>query len=67
MGGAKREADVETRDMLWSGWGDPAKAAPLPEPMVGLLRDMLGVRPAAAPRPRSRSWRWPSPGWRGRT
>jgi alkyldihydroxyacetonephosphate synthase len=35
--------------MLWSGWGDPAKAAPLPEPMVALLRDMLGVRPAEAP------------------
>ncbi|MEO3829336.1 FAD-binding oxidoreductase [Actinomadura sp. B10D3] len=35
--------------MLWSGWGDPARATPLPEPMVGLLRDMLGVRPAEAP------------------
>ena len=35
--------------MLWSGWGDPARAAPLPEPVVGLLRDMLGVRPAEAP------------------
>ncbi|MGI5421285.1 FAD-binding oxidoreductase [Actinomadura luteofluorescens] len=35
--------------MLWSGWGDPAKAAPLPEPMVGLLRDLLGVRPAEEP------------------
>ncbi|TDD85497.1 FAD-binding oxidoreductase, partial [Actinomadura darangshiensis] len=35
--------------MLWSGWGDPAKAAPLPEPMVGLLRDLLSVRPADAP------------------
>ncbi len=40
---------MQTRDMLWSGWGDPAKAAPLPEPTVGLLRDLLGVRPAAAP------------------
>ncbi|WP_406345937.1 FAD-binding oxidoreductase [Streptomyces sp. NBC_00648] len=36
-------------DMLWSGWGDPAKAAPLPEEVVGLLRDLLGVRPADAP------------------
>ncbi|MCQ4079545.1 FAD-binding protein [Streptomyces sp. RB6PN25] len=35
-------------DMLWSGWGDPAKAAPLPEPVVGLLRDLLGVKPCAA-------------------
>jgi alkyldihydroxyacetonephosphate synthase len=40
---------VNTGDMLWSGWGDPAKASPLPEPMVGLLRDLLGVRPAGAP------------------
>ncbi|MEW2354793.1 FAD-binding oxidoreductase [Spirillospora sp. NPDC029432] len=40
---------METRDMLWSGWGDPARATPLPETVVGLLRDLLGVRPAAAP------------------
>ncbi|CAM5742467.1 hypothetical protein SALBM311S_01860 [Streptomyces alboniger] len=32
-------------DMLWSGWGDPAKAQPLPEPVIGLLRDLLGVEP----------------------
>ncbi|WP_121437756.1 FAD-binding oxidoreductase [Actinomadura pelletieri] len=31
--------------MLWSGWGDPDRAAPLPEPVVALLRDLLGVRP----------------------
>jgi alkyldihydroxyacetonephosphate synthase len=35
--------------MLWSGWGDPAAAAPLPDPVVGLLRDLLGVRPPAGP------------------
>ncbi|TDE34465.1 FAD-binding oxidoreductase [Actinomadura sp. 6K520] len=35
--------------MLWSGWGDPGRAAPLPEPVAGLLRDMLGVRPAERP------------------
>ncbi|MFB7600384.1 FAD-binding oxidoreductase [Streptomyces sp. NPDC056160] len=35
-------------DMLWSGWGDPAEAAPLPAPVTGLLRDLLGVRPGAA-------------------
>lgn len=35
--------------MLWSGWGDPAKAAPLPDSVVGLLRDLLGVRPAKLP------------------
>ncbi|MGW3146986.1 FAD-binding oxidoreductase [Streptomyces sp. NPDC001177] len=36
-------------DMLWSGWGDPAKAAPLPETVIGLLRDLLGVKPRSAP------------------
>ncbi|MFF9110513.1 FAD-binding oxidoreductase [Streptomyces sp. NPDC014805] len=35
-------------DMLWNGWGDPAKAAPLPEPVTGLLRDLLGVKPREA-------------------
>ncbi|NJP49645.1 FAD-binding oxidoreductase [Streptomyces sp. SBST2-5] len=32
-------------DMLWSGWGDPAKATPLPGTVTGLLRDLLGVKP----------------------
>jgi alkyldihydroxyacetonephosphate synthase len=32
-------------DMLWSGWGDPAKAAPLPDTVIALLRDLLGVKP----------------------
>ncbi|UYQ66130.1 FAD-binding oxidoreductase [Streptomyces peucetius] len=32
-------------DMLWSGWGDPAKAAPLPDTVTGLLHDLLGVTP----------------------
>ncbi|MEU6549262.1 FAD-binding oxidoreductase [Streptomyces sp. NPDC046915] len=35
-------------DMLWNGWGDPAKAAPLPETVTGLLRDLLGVEPRPA-------------------
>ncbi|MCH0573037.1 FAD-binding oxidoreductase [Streptomyces sp. MUM 136J] len=35
-------------DMLWNGWGDPAKAAPLPETVTGLLRDLLGVAPSTA-------------------
>ncbi|MFC6086239.1 FAD-binding oxidoreductase [Sphaerisporangium aureirubrum] len=30
--------------MLWSGWGDPAKAAELPAPVLKLLRELLGVR-----------------------
>ncbi|GAA0912783.1 FAD-binding oxidoreductase [Nonomuraea longicatena] len=33
--------------MLWSGWGDPAKARDLPESVLGLLRDLLGVREPA--------------------
>lgn len=41
-----------TEPMLWSGWGDPARAAELPEPVRRLLGDLLGVRapdtPAAA-------------------
>ena len=32
-------------DMLWSGWGDPARATPLPDTVIGLLRDLLGVEP----------------------
>ncbi|MFJ6984702.1 MULTISPECIES: FAD-binding oxidoreductase [unclassified Streptomyces] len=32
-------------DMLWSGWGDPAAATPLPDAVTGLLRDLLGVKP----------------------
>jgi alkyldihydroxyacetonephosphate synthase len=40
---------MEIRDMLWSGWGDPARATPLPDAATGLLRELLGVRPAAAP------------------
>ncbi|MFJ8544052.1 FAD-binding oxidoreductase [Streptomyces sp. NPDC093586] len=30
-------------DMLWNGWGDPARATPLPDTVTGLLRDLLGV------------------------
>ncbi|WP_030739268.1 FAD-binding oxidoreductase [Streptomyces sp. NRRL S-31] len=36
-------------DMLWNGWGDPAKAAPLPGTVTGLLRDLLGVKPRTTP------------------
>jgi alkyldihydroxyacetonephosphate synthase len=32
-------------DMLWNGWGDPARATPLPGTVTGLLRDLLGVEP----------------------
>ncbi len=35
-------------DMLWSGWGDPERAAPLPDAVTGLLRDLLGVKPREA-------------------
>ena len=36
-------------EMRWSGWGDPDQATPLPESVVGLLRDLLGVKPAEKP------------------
>jgi alkyldihydroxyacetonephosphate synthase len=35
--------------MLWSGWGDPAKAAELPAPVRKLLHELLGVREPAVP------------------
>ncbi|MBO3748186.1 FAD-binding oxidoreductase [Streptosporangiaceae bacterium NEAU-GS5] len=35
--------------MLWSGWGDPARAAELPEPVRKLLAEVLGVRPPETP------------------
>ncbi|MER7501661.1 FAD-binding oxidoreductase [Nonomuraea pusilla] len=35
--------------MLWSGWGDPAKARELPEEIRVLLHDLLGVRAPQAP------------------
>ncbi|MFI6496416.1 FAD-binding oxidoreductase [Nonomuraea typhae] len=35
--------------MLWSGWGDPAKARELPEPVRKLLHDLLGVRAPDVP------------------
>jgi alkyldihydroxyacetonephosphate synthase len=35
-------------ELSWRGWGDPALAAPLPAPMLELLRGALGV---GAPRP----------------
>ncbi|MFC9062803.1 FAD-binding oxidoreductase, partial [Streptomyces sp. NPDC057074] len=39
-------------DMLWNGWGDPARATPLPDTVTGLLRELLGVKPRdAAPLP----------------
>jgi alkyldihydroxyacetonephosphate synthase len=39
---------VAAEQMAWRGWGDPAKATALPEPVVALLREMLGVRPVDA-------------------
>ncbi|MFC4590391.1 FAD-binding oxidoreductase [Sphaerisporangium corydalis] len=35
--------------MLWSGWGDPAKATGLPAPVRKLLSELLGVREPARP------------------
>ncbi|WP_328564267.1 FAD-binding oxidoreductase [Streptomyces coelicoflavus] len=34
-------------DMLWNGWGDPARATALPDTVTGLLRELLGVKPRA--------------------
>jgi alkyldihydroxyacetonephosphate synthase len=39
--------DTAAEPMLWSGWGDPAKAAELPAPVRKLLREVLGVREPA--------------------
>jgi len=36
-------------EISWSGWGDPAKAAPLPEAVTALLREALGVTPRDEP------------------
>jgi alkyldihydroxyacetonephosphate synthase len=35
-------------EISWSGWGDPARAAPLPEAFDGLLRETLGLTGGAA-------------------
>jgi alkyldihydroxyacetonephosphate synthase len=35
--------------MLWNGWGDPARAAPLPDTVRGLLHDLLGVTSTDTP------------------
>ncbi len=40
--------DVERTELSWSGWGDPARAAPLAPAQLELLRDALGI---AAPTP----------------
>ena len=38
-----------TKAMLWSGWGDPAHAAPLPPALRGLLEQALGLRAGPPP------------------
>ncbi|MCO6009611.1 FAD-binding oxidoreductase [Actinoallomurus purpureus] len=35
--------------MLWNGWGDPDRATRLPDSVVGLLRELLGVRSVPLP------------------
>src|SRR5690606_41674218 len=42
---SNRPVRTTVMDMLWSGWGDPARATPLPDSGTGLLRDLLGVKP----------------------
>ena len=34
-------------EISWSGWGDPAQTAPLPDGLRQLLNDTLGLRPGA--------------------
>ena len=36
---------------VWWGWGDPARAKPLPEHAIALLRDRLGTDPAVTAPP----------------
>ncbi|WP_411113819.1 FAD-binding oxidoreductase [Streptomyces sp. 029-5] len=37
---------MDPAQMLWSGWGDPGRAAPLPRQITDVLGELLGVRPA---------------------
>ncbi|MFE2035125.1 FAD-binding oxidoreductase [Streptomyces scopuliridis] len=37
---------MDPTHMLWSGWGDPGRAAPLPRQVTDVLGELLGVRPA---------------------
>ncbi len=42
--------DVERNELSWGGWGDPARAAPLPPGLLELLRGGLGIEaPTRAP------------------
>jgi alkyldihydroxyacetonephosphate synthase len=43
--------DEPRAEISWSGWGDPALAAPLPETLEAVLRDALGIGPRGAPPP----------------
>jgi alkyldihydroxyacetonephosphate synthase len=38
-------------EISWSGWGDPALATPLPQPLETLLRDALRIDHRGAPAP----------------
>ncbi|MFI7698826.1 FAD-binding oxidoreductase [Nonomuraea sp. NPDC049480] len=48
--------------MLWSGWGDPAKARELPAKVRELLHDLLGVRAPRGPAATLESVRLPPVG-----
>jgi alkyldihydroxyacetonephosphate synthase len=47
--------------MRWNGWGHPDRATPLPDSVVGLLRDLLGVRPVSTPPARLEEVEPPAP------
>jgi alkyldihydroxyacetonephosphate synthase len=48
---APARPDTSHPQLSWSGWGDPAQAAPLPDGLLSLLREGLGVRSATPPPP----------------
>jgi alkyldihydroxyacetonephosphate synthase len=43
--------DEPHRVISWSGWGDPAVAAPLPESLAAMVREALGVKRAGRAAP----------------
>jgi alkyldihydroxyacetonephosphate synthase len=43
--------DQPRRELSWSGWGDPAAAAPLPEALEAVLRQALGIAKHGRPAP----------------
>ena len=51
---AQQAQQARTAQMSWSGWGDPSRATPLPEPGAALLETVFGPGPGHAPVPLDR-------------